>query len=204
MPANHFIKVLAPVCINRVIDYQHRATKYVRIVEEKPDATLKKLDITDMLETDICFTFDIGDGEDAQYSRCLNISTPENKLTFNKRCDFIIVRISGGNAYVYFGDLKSTSPRKGKIFKQLSASKLFFDYVLSILKHDLDFDGLAGYKTRFVCCHDEAGPTPKVIVRKNATQVNNRSPEDAVKFHPIKINNNGEGTISFNSLGKSI
>lgn len=200
MPATHFSKVLTPTCINAIMDYPHRVTKYVSIEEDKPDATLKLLDITDMQDGDVCFTFDIGGGEDAQYSSCLQISSPTNKLTYNKRCDFIIVRINGGNAYVYFGELKSTAPRKGNIFKQLSASKLFFDYILSILRHEFDFKGILDYTPRYVCCHDADGPSPKTILRKNSTQVRNRAPEDNVKFYPIKVNQQGKGQISFNQL----
>lgn len=199
MPATKFKKVLVEDCIIEIKDFPYRQTKYIQVIEDKAEATLKKLDITEMKESDICFTFDIGSGDLARYSECLQTSTKENRLKFNKRCDFIIVRKFGGNSYVYFGDLKSTYLDRGKIYKQLSASKLFFDYVVSILKHEYDFEGLTGYKPRYVCCHDEAS---KKRVSKGTTHVKNRPPSSSLRFHAIKINGNGHGTISFNELGK--
>lgn len=204
MPSEKLKIIIEDRCIYSVRPYAHKNTPCVIIPEAQDSASLQNLTILDMLENDICFTFDIGNNEDAQYSPCLSTGTQfGHKLQFNKRCDFIIVRKQSGNVYVYFGDLKSKTLRKQKIFRQLYASRLFFDYIVGVLRWEFptfkDFDD---YKPRYVCCHDNtAKKDPRKAIKGTSQIRNNQLPEDAIHFVPVKVNPaTKSGVINFAQL----
>jgi hypothetical protein len=137
-------EVLAEVAI-LPIKPNNRSTPnfYLDLVEEGKDATLKNLKLFHIKDSDTCFTFDVAHPKKFRtYSPYLKSSKEHN---FNKRCDFIIARKHGGIWRVYFGDLKSTRVEKGNILKQLMASQLFFDYILTILKSEFGNEELLDY-----------------------------------------------------------
>lgn len=206
MPSHHLGMVVETRCFTPIKPFHARETFCVHIKEAQDSSALESLTITEINEDDVCFTFDVGSGDAAMYSSCLRTGEQQgHKLKFNKRCDFIIVRVSGGNSYVYFGDLKSKSLRKGKIFRQLYASKLFFDYIVSILKWEFPtFQKLDGYIPKYVCCHDSRASRPPRKTVKKATQVRRNhspEPEDAINFVPVEVDDRTKsGFISFNQF----
>ncbi|HHX8569199.1 TPA: hypothetical protein ACVO0S_002426 [Vibrio alginolyticus] len=205
MPKSHLEKFVSAQCFTPIQRNQQINKLCVDIDEAQDSASLKKLTITDMKEADVCFTFDIGGGDLAKYSPCLNTGVQQgHKLKFNKRCDFIIVRILGGNTYVYFGDLKSTSLRKQSIYRQMYASKLFFDYIKSIIEWEFpEFTALKNYIPRYVCCHDSQARLPRTPIRGTSQVRNNRQPEDSVHFCPVRVNAaTNSATINFDSLSR--
>lgn len=120
---------------------------HLELVEEGKDATLKRLKLTHINDTDTCITFDIaGNKKFKTFSPYLKSSKGHS---FNKRCDFIIARKERDKWVVYFGDLKSTRVEPGNILKQLLASQLFFDYILSIIKLEFGDDELSAYVAKF-------------------------------------------------------
>ncbi|MEZ8206911.1 hypothetical protein ACED47_22780, partial [Vibrio splendidus] len=128
-------------------------------------------------------------------------------LLFNKRCDFVIARKEGGIWRVYFGDLKSRRVEVGNIIKQLSSTKLFFDYVLEIIKNEFGNNELVDYVARFVCVHDNS-TNPSAGVMKAATIPGNSEPltntcKDTSKqliVMPVGISPTGKAKVSFNKF----
>ena len=178
---------------------------YVDLKEDGLDSTLKHLKLTHMKESDTCITFDVsGDQKFKTYSPYLKSS---EGLLFNKRCDFVIARKDGGIWRVYFGDLKSRRVEVGNIIKQLSSTKLFFDYVLEIIKNEFGNNELIDYKARFVCVHDNsAGPSAGVV--KATTIPGNSQPftnicKDTNKqliVMPVGTSPTGQARVSFNKF----
>lgn len=190
-------------CFVSSIELPHRRGQECLVITEPQDnSRLRELTIQNVNCDHLCFTFDIGSGDDAQYSPSLNTGTQQgHKLKFNKRCDFIIVKqTDSSEVSVYFGDLKSTRLEKENIFKQLYASKLFFDYVVSILKWEFpNFNMLDNYTPKYVCCHHEDAKQPRRSIRKASQVRNNRQSGDDIQFHPISVNAYA-GSIEFDQL----
>lgn len=205
MPKSHLEKLVCNTCFSPIKEHRDIHKFYVDIDEAQDSTLLKKLTITDMHADDVCFTFDIGGGDLARYSPCLNTGMQKgHKLKFNKRCDFIIVRVSGGNSYVYFGDLKSTTLKRLNIYRQMYASKLFFDYIKSIIEWEFpEFSILKNYIPRYVCCHDDQAKAVRKTIRSTTQAIYNKQPEDSVHFCPVQVNPvTKSAIISFDRLSR--
>ncbi|HAS6164639.1 TPA: hypothetical protein I7181_06835 [Vibrio vulnificus] len=201
MPKSCLQKILITECSFRDFDPPSlRGNRCIKIKETDPSAKLKEVILKDLSENDICLTFDVGSGDIAKYSPLLNDYTKDDGYTYNKRCDFIIIRILGSSCYVYFGDLKSEAPKREAVFKQLQASKLFFDYIKSIimLEHP-ELDILENYIAKYVCYHKKTVRTVRAPIRSVA-QRKSLPKSDALKFYPLEVDANGKATTSFNSI----
>ncbi|EOX3957995.1 hypothetical protein ACM9ER_001371 [Vibrio alginolyticus] len=177
-----------------------KGNRCIQIKETDPSAKLKEVVLKDLSDDDICFTFDIGSGDIAKYSPLLNDYTKADGYIYNKRCDFIIIRVSGSNCYVYFGDLKSEAPKREAVFKQLQASKLFFDYIKSIIKLEHpELDILENYIAKYVCYHKKTDQTVRAPIR-SVVQRKSLPKSDALKFYPLEVDANGKATTSFNAI----
>ena len=117
-------EVLADEAILTLGQNSHSNPEFqLEVIEEDPSASLKRLKLTHMAESDVCITFDVvGEQKFKTYSIYLK-SSSNNK--FNKRCDFIVARKQDDVWHVYFADLKSTKIEPVNILKQLQASQLF-------------------------------------------------------------------------------
>lgn len=178
---------------------------YIDLIEDGADSTLKHLKLTHIKDSDTCITFDVsGDQKFKTYSPYLKSS---EGLSFNKRCDFVIARKEGGIWRVYFGDLKSRRVEVGNIIKQLSSTKLFFDFILQIIKNEFGNNELVDYRPRFVCVHDNsAGPSAGVV--KSTTIPGNSEPLTKSCEHtntqlivmPVGTSSAGKAKVSFNKF----
>lgn len=197
MPKTHLTKVIKADCvINEYEPTSLRGHNCIKISEADPSAKLKELILKDIQQSDLCLCFDIGGGALAQYSPLLKEYTDDDGYMYNKRCDFILIRSIGSNTFVYFADLKSESPKRGEIFNKLQASKLFFDYVVAIIKLEMPkFKLLDEYIPKYACFHIKKD-NPMRLIRRPVTQRANRPESDNLKFFPVEINAAGTATTS--------
>ncbi|MFM2601737.1 hypothetical protein [Vibrio diabolicus] len=178
---------------------------YVDLQEDGLDASLKQLRITHIKESDTCITFDIsGDQKFKTYSPYLKSNEGHS---FNKRCDFVIARKEGGIWRVYFGDLKSRRVEVSKIIKQLSSTKLFFDFILQILKNEFGNSELIDYIPRYVCVHDNSkGPSAGIVktttIPGNSEPITNRCTVTKIQLivMPVGTTSAGKAKVSFNKF----
>ncbi|HCG8627330.1 TPA: hypothetical protein NJ539_002646 [Vibrio parahaemolyticus] len=197
--------ILANEAVLDIKPNQAAGHHYIDLKEDGLDATLKHLKLTHIRDSDTCITFDVsGDQKFKTYSPYLKSG---EGLSFNKRCDFVIARKEGGIWRVYFGDLKSRRVEVGNIVKQLSSTKVFFDFVLNILKNEFGNDDLIDYVPRFVCVHDNSSG-PSVGVVKATTIPGNSRPitkicKDTNKqliIMPVGTSTSGQAKVSFNQF----
>ena len=196
MPNDDIRKILLQECVIPLQDDIIAGNKYLEIIEDKPNAVLKKLKILGLDTGDFCLSFDIGGGDNAKYSPCFQESCNSNILTINKRCDFILLKSFGGNDYVYFCDLKSNTLSRTKIFQQIKASEIFFKYLISLIEYEYGNTKFKKYIPRYFCIHDANSPSP----RKSTINIKNRKEEDKLKFKKVKIKSDGLATINYNDL----
>ncbi|MBB1341425.1 hypothetical protein H5158_07180 [Pseudoalteromonas sp. SR45-6] len=197
-------KVIADVALLPIKPQASNNVHYLDLQEEGVDATLRHLKLSHILETDTCISFDVNEGQQFKtYSPYLKSS---QDTSFNKRCDFVVIRKHGGVWRVYFADLKSTRVEVGNIVKQLSSSKLFFDYILQIIKLEFGNNELLDYLPRFVCIHDNA--TMPAGVFKPTTFPKNSKPltkkcsitQKQLIIVPVGITSTGKAKVSFNQF----
>lgn len=178
---------------------------YIDLKEDGAYATLKHVKLSHIKESDTCITFDVsGDQKFKTYSPYLKAS---EGLTFNKRCDFVIARKEGGIWRVYFGDLKSKRVEVSNIIKQLSSTKVFFDFILEIIKNEFGNNELIEYKPRFVCVHDNSqGPSVGIVraptVPGNSeplTKICNETKKQLI-IMPVGVTSTGKAKVSFNKF----
>ncbi|HCE3717999.1 TPA: hypothetical protein NJ716_002314 [Vibrio parahaemolyticus] len=178
---------------------------YVDLTEDGIESTLKHLKLSHIKESDTCITFDVpGQQKFKTYSPYLKSG---EGLTFNKRCDFVVARKHGGVWRVYFGDLKSTRVEVGNIIKQLSSTKVFFDFILEIIKNEFGNDELIDYKPRFVCIHDNS-KGPSVGIVRPTTIPGNSEPltkictttRKQLILIPVGVTSEGQARVSFNKF----
>lgn len=199
---NNIATVLADEAILQPTSNRHsNPSDQLELTEEGTDATLKRLKLTHIKNSDTCITFDVtNDRKFKTYSAYLKSS---NNSKFNKRCDFIIARKQEDTWQVYFCDLKSRVVKKGDVLKQLLASQLFFDYLLAIMKFEFDNQELSNYEANFVCIHDNSnGP----LIQKGPTIPGNSKPyskeiaDKKLTIIPVGVAANGQAKVSFNKI----
>lgn len=178
---------------------------YIVLKEDQIKATLKHLKLTHIKESDICITFDVpGDSKYKTYSPYLS---PCKGHSFNSRCDFVVIRKEGGIWRVYFGDLKSEGLKVGNIVKQLSATKVFFDFILQLIRNEYGNEELIDYIPRLVCVHDNGLGSP-FGVTKSTTIPGNSDPYKVqcqiTKKHlivmPVGVSSAGQARVSFKNF----
>ncbi|ELB2875391.1 MULTISPECIES: hypothetical protein [Vibrio] len=178
---------------------------YIDLKEDGRAATLKHLKLNHIKESDTCITFDVsGDQKFKTYSPYLKSS---EGLTFNKRCDFVVARYEGGIWRVYFGDLKSTRVEVSNIIKQLSSTKVFFDFILEIIKNEFGNNELIDYVPRFVCVHDNSKEPSAGVLRATtipgnsepSTKICNETKKQLI-IMPVGVTATGKAKVSFNQF----
>lgn len=200
-------KVLVPDAVIEIKPTQAANTFYIDLYEDGAKATLKHLRLTHIKESDTCITFDVtGDDKFKTYSPYFRKMEDSD---FNKRCDFIIARKEGGVWRVYFGDLKSTKVVTPKIIRQLSSSKLFFEYVLKILQLECGCNSKIhiDYCFRYICIHDNnasssAGTLKSPTNIKNSAPypINCRETGKQLIVVPVAVLPQGKAKVSFNQF----
>ncbi|MDP2591537.1 hypothetical protein Q8W41_18750 [Vibrio splendidus] len=168
----------------------------IQLIEDEEKGTLKSLTVTNILETDICITFDQEKG--SKYSPLLRSPVKSEELTFNKKCDFIILRNIDRTWHVFFGEMKSTKPKILQVSNQIGASVLFFNYLSEIINNECQDSSLLKYKLFPICCFDATGKTPKL--QKSGARVKNTIIQTKLKFLPVTLDAAGAGKISFDQI----
>lgn len=104
----------------------------VIIKETKPDAKLKRVEITGFaLENTYAFTLDIEERDKHKKTISKYFSFSEENI--NKVCDAVIFTKLNHQDYIFFCELKSEKPKEKDYMIQYQNSTLFIDYLIKIL-----------------------------------------------------------------------
>lgn len=173
--------------------------KKLTIKEKALDSKIKKIHINKLPENSFAFTLDFQPSNRRnkifqQLSAYLNIA---NDKGINKSCDFVLVTVDcNDNCVVLISDLKSDKPKKSEASIQLLNSRLYVQYLFSMLEcHYGKNISAVKYKLLIITTAGKIGKAP--VYAPNNPQKQDSQP---YKIKSILVNKAGEANIFYNEL----
>jgi len=119
-------------------------TNNIVLTEQKPDATLRKIEIQGLPEPFLAIKLDAF--EPNQISRYFN---PKSKTSINRGCDGVIFTLFNNIPYIIFCEMKSSNPSKKDYLPQLQNSNCLIDFVNILLEEYYECN-LNAFKRKYI------------------------------------------------------
>lgn len=160
--------------LNKGIFSKKNSVGSVTLKESGHNSDIKELVIKNLPSDSFVFTLDHKDPQCSHFDQ-LSIYLNKNDAKINKSCDFVIAYISNSKIRILIGDIKSKKLDKTKIRCQLLNSKVFLEYLISLLRnHNADNQGnlyVFDVEFEYVIVHTQVA---NLLIKTPVSQVNRK------------------------------